>query len=367
MMYSFFGQNIEINLKNSAYKKRLLKELTPYISKEKTKQITITDNWNDFNHKPLANNPKQHYYYKNVIHIKEKLTEIAFVFNGQAEITHVYFKLIVAPNTFRKIIRKWLNMQFTNRVENIGQIFHENILIPLSFFIKDVAPIHASGFQYQNKTYLLGGTGGVGKTTLELLFCLKKNAAFITDDIAIINKKSAVYPNYNYPKIYGYNLIENKELKKKLFKNSGLLNKIHWFLHQKLFGIQKVRRKISPFKLFSSVVKNTCTLTDYLILFKSETNTITQEKMAIKNTVKASISVILTEYAYFFNQLQWHEFNATVLGENPIYTVSFLEEKWTKIVETALQNSNNNVVKIPFTISHQTYQMEMEKLLTDRI
>lgn len=364
-MYSFFGQNIDINLKNSAYKNRLLEELIPYKTEEKTPQITITDDWKDFNYKPISNNPKQHFYYKNVIHIKEKLTEIAFVFNGRAEITHIYFKLITAPNAFRKSIRKWLNMQFTNRTENIGQIFHENVLIPLSFFIKDVAPIHASGFQHQNKTYLLGGTGGVGKTTLELLFCIKKKASFITDDIAIINNENTVFPNYNYPKIYGYNLIGNTELKEKIFKKAGFLNKIHWFLHQKIFGIQKVRRKISPFKLYASVIKNPIAITDYLILFKSETPVIKQEKLPIKNTVKASIDVILTEYAYFFNQLKWHEFNANVLGENPIYTISILQKKWENTLESALKQTNNSVVKIPFSITHQDYQREMEKLLTD--
>ena len=360
-MYSFFGQNIRINLKNSAYKNILLSELEPYKNTSDKANIVITDDWTDFNFKPVANNPKQHFYYKNVIHIKEKLTEVAFVFSGQAEVTHIYFKLVTAPNAFRKITRKWLNMQFTNRVENIGQIFHENILIPLSFFLPNVAPVHASGFQYKDKTYLLGGTGGVGKTTLELLFCMQKNASFITDDIAVISNTAQVFPNYNYPKIYGYNLTGNTELKQKTFKKAGILNKIHWKLHQKLFGINKVRRKISPFTLYDSVVQKPTQLTDYFILFKKEVPKIKKEPINLENTIQATIAVILTEYSYFFNQLKWHEFNATVLNAQPIITVEKLQNKWQNNLAVALKNCNNKRIEIPLNIKHKDYQMEMEK------
>jgi len=363
MMYSFFGQNIAVNLCNSGYKNTLLTELKPYQTNNQKPTITITDDWSDFNFKPIANNPKQHLYYQNVIHIKEKLTEVAFVFNGQAEVVTVYFKLITAPNTFRKIIRKWLNMQFTNRTENIGQIFHENVLIPLSFFIKDVAPIHASGFKYKQKTYLLGGTGGVGKTTLEILFCQHKNASFITDDIAVISDNGAVFPNYNYPKIYAYNLVGNQELKKKLFNKTSFLNKIHWFLHKKIFGLSKVRRKITPFNLYKNLALKPEKLTDYLILFKTKTNAIELENCKTKNAIEATIKVIQTEYAYFFNHLHWHEFNAISLNQKPIITLSELQEKWKITLNNAFKNSNNKIVKIPFDINHQDFQKQMSELI----
>ncbi len=363
MMYSFFGQNVQLKLRNSAYKNRLLTELLPYQTKQKTAKITISDNWNDFNFEVLANNPKQHFYYKNVFHIKEKLTEVAFVFNGQAEVTKIYFKLITAPNAFRKFTRKWLNMQFTNRVDNIGQIFHENVLIPLSFFFDDIAPIHASGFKWKNKTYLLGGTGGVGKTTLELLFCLQKKASFITDDIAIIYKNAQIFPNYNYPKIYGYNLVGNPVLKQKIFYKTSIFNKLHWFLHQKLFGIDKVRRKISPFLLYNNVAEQPEKLTDYLLLFKIKSDTIHIENNTVDNIVKATINVILTEYTYFFNHVFWHEFNALNSKNKPIISIDNLKKKWTKVLTEALQKSNNQIVNIPLQIDHNEYQKQMEKLL----
>ena len=47
-------------------------------------------------------------------------------------------------------------MQFTNRIENIGQIFHELVLVPLTFFQDNLVPIHAAGFSSLNKGILLG-------------------------------------------------------------------------------------------------------------------------------------------------------------------------------------------------------------------
>ena len=56
------------------------------------------------------------------------------------------------------------------------------------------------------------GKGGVGKTSIEIDFCLNNKMSFLTDDIAIGDVNGDVYPNYNWPKIYGYNLLGNKLL-----------------------------------------------------------------------------------------------------------------------------------------------------------
>jgi hypothetical protein len=364
-MYSFFGQTVKLDLKDSNYKNLLINELKPYKSSIKVHNISITDKWEKFSYKPISNNPKQHFYYKNIIHIQEKLTEVAFVFSNKSELTHIFFRLITAKSFLRKTARKWLNMQFTNRAENIGQIFHENILIPMSFFFKNVAPVHASGFQYKNKNYLIGGTGGVGKTTIELLFCLNKNAKFITDDIAIITDKSELFPNYNFPKIYGYNLKGNNILNKKLLKNSGFFNKIHWKIHHTFFGINKVRRKISPFKLYQYVQDKPAQLTDYLIFFRANVPKIEKKQIPINIAISATIDVILTEYAYFFNQLKWHEYNAIISNDKPIITLDKLQKKWSNILKYALQNSNNQIVKIPINIKHKDYLNKIEKVLID--
>ena len=361
-MFSFFGIPTILKLKNSPYKSILLAELDVY-KNGVTPKITITDDWSLFNEALLANNPSQHYYYKNAIHFKDKLTEVAFVFDENRQLKTIYFKLLVAPNYFRKTIRKWLNMQFTNRIENIGQIFHENILIPMTFFSDNLVPIHASGFSLNGNSILLGGTGGTGKTTLELENCLDKNATFITDDIAILDNLGFLFANYNYPKIYGYNLIGNSKLKNIIFKKESFLSKIHWFLHKNIFGLNKVRRKISPFTLFKNVKTEKTKLNTYYVLSKNECTMVSQTQLNIENLSKMTVEIIFTEYNYFFNQLKWHEFNALSIGNKPIITTNQLEKKWLNILNKTLENTTNNLINIPLHISHNEFKKQSNLLI----
>ena len=362
-MYSFFGISTAISLKKSVYKTILLNELATYKNDTSDTVIEITDDWSSFDSKLIANNPSHHYYYNNAIYFKDILTEVAFVFDGNNQLTKIYFELLIAPNYFRKVLRKWLNIQFTNRIENIGQIFHEHVLVPMTFFSDNLAPIHASGFSLDNRSNLLGGTGGTGKTTLELEFCLNKDAHFITDDIAIINQNGDVYPNYNYPKIYGYNLAGNKKLEDKILKKEPLLGKIHWLLHSRIFGLSKVRRKISPFILFKNITKQKTKLTNYNILSKNDCSEVSKTKLDIDTISKMTVEIIFTEYHYFFNHLRWHEFNALSKGNKPIVTTDYLEKKWLLILKKSLTNTENHLLSIPFDISHDEFKKQMNSQL----
>lgn len=52
---------------------------------------------------------------------------------------------------------------------------------------------HASSFKYNDKVYMLNGFGGSGKTEIMIDFLLK-GAAFISDDIVIVNECGKIFP-----------------------------------------------------------------------------------------------------------------------------------------------------------------------------
>jgi len=366
-MYSFFGIPTTLELKKSDYKSILQDELSPYKIDKKEATILITDDWLSFDSEIISNNPSQHYYYKNSIHIKDKLTELAFVFDAENKLTTIFFKLNYASSFTRRSIRKCLNMQFTNRIENIGQIFHENVLIPMTFFFEHLTPIHASGYSLNAKTVLLGGTGGTGKTTLEMEMCLQHHASFVTDDIAIVDNEGFVYPNYNNPKIYAYNLIGKPKLKKIIFKGKSIFNKLHWTLHKTVFGVSKARRKINPFVLYENVINDKEKLHTYHVLSKNNTANIKKQKIEIKQAIQMSNSVIATEYNYFFNHLKWHEFNAVANANMPIISIKILEKRWEINLAKVLQNTENTVVTIPFNIPHIDFKKQAIALLLNTI
>lgn len=366
-MYSFFGIATQLNLINSAYKSTLLNELIVYQSKDEINTIKITDDWSTFNYKLISNNPSSHFYYENAIYIKEKMMDVAFVFDNINTLKKVYFKLNFAPTIFRRTARKWLNMQFTNRMQNIGQIFHENILIPMIFFNANLVPIHASGVEVNESALLFGGTGGVGKTTLELELCFHQNHSFITDDIAIMDINGSIFPNYNYPKIYGYNLIENSSLNKTLFKNESVLSKLHWFLHKNIFGLNKVRRKISPFDLYKNVLTEKAQLKTYFILSKNDCNEVSKTKLGVREAINMTTEIIFTEYAYFFNHIRWHHFNAIINKKKPILTVNELEKKWAIILNTVFKELEIYMINIPLEISHNKFKKQTSSLFLEKV
>jgi len=368
MMYSFFGISSNLEIINKNYSKILIKELECYETNDNSSStILITDDWSNFNEEIISINPSIHLYGINVIYIKNKLLNVAFVFSKKKKLTTVYFKLNYENNRFRRNLRKWLNMQFTNRIENIGQIFHELVLVPLTFFQDNLVPIHAAGFSSLNKGILLGGTGGVGKTSIEIDFCLNNKMSFLTDDIAIGDVNGDVYPNYNWPKIYGYNLLGNKLLIDKMSKTKSFLSSIHWFLHKNVFGLNKVRRKISSFDLYDNVVLKSVHLDHYFILNKKICDVVNFVELDLNKAVKMTVEIIISEYSDFLNHISWHEFNALSNNLDAIITKKELEEKWSKNLYKLLNNKKIILLNIPLNISHPKFKKQVKSLIQSRI
>ena len=99
----------------------------------------------------LSSNPKTHSETDDGFIIKTLLISIHFKFKNK-EIAEVDFILNEKPG-FRKLLRKWANMQFTNRSENIGQILHETILVPLMLMRSDRMITHTSAVQNKNQRF----------------------------------------------------------------------------------------------------------------------------------------------------------------------------------------------------------------------
>ena len=178
--------------------------------------------------------------------------------------------LIIDENQ-RSFIQKYNGIQHTHPFEDIGRIFHELVLIPSLFFFADsIALIHGSALETKNNdSIIIGGAGGVGKTSLELFLIFNKNLKFLADDIVIVDKDKFVWPNYAYPKIYGYNTKENKDLEKKVLQKRGVLDKAQWLFKKSLTG-RPVRRRVNPKIFYNGSISNGSKLSDYFILFRGD-------------------------------------------------------------------------------------------------
>lgn len=267
----------------------------------------------------------------------------------------------------KRNIRKWKSMQYATDEEAIGQIFHELLLVPLSFFEKDYSVVHSSGVvNSKGDIVLFGGTGGVGKTSLEMDLCLNHNCVFFNDDIAVVDSEGNCFPNFSYPKIYGYNLQGAQQVKRKILGKLSILNRVHYSLHA-LKGKNKVRRRVSPDVFYGAVSTSVKKISSFVILFRSKVEKITMEAISAEKASIFNSIIMSTEYDLFFNHLRWHEFNALAMGHKPASTFdSVIEENINNFKKGLAEADQIYMAHIPLGISNSDYKVQMVEALREK-
>jgi hypothetical protein len=361
--HKIFGVSIHFELINEDSYRNLSRELANYPSSDAS-DVVIKE-VKDFDTKLLSSNPKSQIETSEGFIIRSLLIDCHFKFK-EKQIVAIDFK-INENSGIRKSIRKQVNIQYTNRTENIGQILHENVLVPLMLLRSDRLVTHASGVQLStNKAILFGGTGGVGKTSIEIMLCQDSDNQFIADDICIIDEKAMVYPNLNYPKIYAYNLVGNKELKEQLSKDQSLGDKIQWNLRKKI-GLDKVRRKLDPALIFGLSTKEKMEVASYFFVFRSQVDEITIEDISAESATNYSSLIIKNEYSALYNHIRWHEYNRKALGMDVLISENAINMKLEELGKLFFTRTRSYLLKIPSNMPHDQFLSEFKKSLLERI
>ncbi len=238
-------------------------------------------------------------------------------------------------------MQKITSNQYTIREEYVGQIFHENVIIPLLSRMDDILLIHGAAFNLNEKTILIGGRGGVGKTSIALRACFHKSGSFITDDMAII-RSHCIYPNLNFPKIYQYNLVGEPQLQKRLMGSFSILRKIHWLLYSPLFR-KPPRIRVRPDRIFD--VGKAAKIDIYFII--ERTNQINLfEYQKLNSTEAAGISAVIMQEELGQFKLEDH-----------------FSERYVTQFKAQLSKTEIYLVKVSDSMSHQKYLNHMESLI----
>lgn len=265
-------------------------------------------------------------------------------------------------NRFRKYISKFLSIGYENTFENIGQILHELVLIPSTFFFKDKVIIHGSCLYNKkfNKSIVFGGTGGVGKTSTLIEMGKDHDWVFLSDDMVVVDTNGKIHPNYAYPKIYAYNTIGDKKFEKEILKGKKLMDKFQWIFWKKI-NPAKVRRRIAPNLLYNSEFVSP-KLDNNLFLFRGNFDEdITFEKTGYKNSSKFEKNIILSEYESFYKFIKWYEYNAKALKLKPYITFDEIVKNYEEKYNEIFSNTDNYVVKINDSMEHNIFKKEMIK------
>lgn len=361
MKCTIFGKNISFNFSNEKIRKILEKELSLY----KTFNGGAVDVEVSFvehisYESPSFISPSIHTTFNNGFLADYGVCKVLYVVQGNG--LNISIEL-TRKSKFLKI----LSYDYRSNFDVVGTILHELVLVPMTYFFDNLAIVHSSAFKNNDtgEVFMAGGTGGVGKTSLELLFCKKENYSFISDDIAVVDAAGFIYPNLSYPKIYGYNTVSDKGFEKLILSDDILVEKAHWFLMKKLRGVEKIRRRVCPVKLYSDVENEKLTISKYFILLKSDNNNeIKKEKIVSKDVVKLTLDIIKNEYHAFHQHIVWHEYNCLANGLAPVLSINKIYADKGEIIDLCFKNTDSYYVRIPKNMKHGVFMKKIMEVVS---
>jgi hypothetical protein len=342
-VYKIGGKNIGINYGDGFASSILKRELSLYPLVNYEPHIVINFN-SKLCEEVIVVNPSIHEEFKKGFRCKFKRWNVSFI--PKRNILEVYFEF--NDNQGRSWLKKLLGKQYTHPFEAIGQIFHEIILIPAFFFYsEELSLIHASALEYDsNKAMIIAGTGGVGKTLIELELIIKKGYKFLSDDMVFVSKDGQIWPNYAYPKIYGYNILGDNLMRNKILKNRSFLDRLQW--HAKMwYSPSEVRRRVNPNNFFVGKVGNKSKIKKLYFLSKGNYNEFSVEPLSLENLIKLNLEIMNTEYFIFIKHLIWHKVNSLLLNKNALIDRNKVFENWSKVLFQALSECEVSFLKIP--------------------
>ncbi|RUA17743.1 MAG: hypothetical protein DSY55_01570 [Clostridia bacterium] len=284
---------------------------------------------------------------------------------GQSHV-QVDWSLASREQNWRQKIR---NMQYTHPYEQIGQAFFELVLIPTLqlFYHNNLLLLHGSALSddVDNHAIVFGGTGGIGKTSLELSLA-GNGYKFMADDISILDAEGDLHANFAWPKIYGYNTFEDTKTKEKIFQFRGPADRFFWELRMRRFGGSRVRRRIDPQRFFGGAINQHAPLKTYYILFREFCNEMNISAIHAEKAIDLSLNIMLSEYTILYQHLYWHQANRIGLGLEPFITIDAIFESWRRLGIHLFSDIQCYLVHVPMNTSAASLRASLTPLVQQK-
>lgn len=366
--YNIFGKVVEV-CTDKLFTKHQVDELFepislyPKVNKSETSDIVVNFIVAPIKQTVLAKNPSTHSETQNGFIQHQQKYSVSIEKIEERLIFSVYLQPVAGK--LKSFLSKLYSMDFALITSRLSQVFFEQVIIPSTYFSQSQFLVHSSCIlNPRSQAILLGGTGGVGKTSLEIELCQNRGYKFMADDISVVDSNAFVYPNLAFPKIYGYNMVGNPELYKRVMKGRSLQDRLAFKLKKSLFGPASVRRKISPLKVYGGVEPNKAKIEKYFILVKENRADISLEPISYIIAVNATLNIMQTEYSAFNNHILWHEFYRNAKGEESIISVNSVIAKWKELANSVFKNVNCYMLYIPLHIEHKQFIKEACDLIS---
>lgn len=112
--------------------------------------------------------------------------------------------------------------------------------------------LHSSAIEKNGDVYVIAGWGGVGKTSSVMSLISEHEFKFLSDDLGILDSEATFWRSPKRIQIYPYNLVGSETLTARLLGDRTFVDRQHWNIRTKRFGIKGVRRRVSAEEFFGS-------------------------------------------------------------------------------------------------------------------
>lgn len=274
---------------------------------------------------------------------------------SNSRVTEAAFEIEDDDSSLRRWGRRFANMQYASLGERAGQVFHELVMVPVAHTDPRLILLHASALQHPvGGMVAIGGTGGVGKTSLELELCRKHGYVFAADDIVAVNVDGMVWPNLAYPKIYGYNVGGDGSLRVQLMRGRSILDQFHWTVRSRI-DPSGVRRRIAPAQLYGTYCRSPSPLSAYVFISREDRSDVCVESATPDAMAEMSVHVMQSEYAAFYRHLHYHAVNRVLTGRGPAIVLEDLFARWYEQARSVLRGVDCRIVRAPASMPHRVF------------
>jgi hypothetical protein len=358
-----FGRNIEIETAGQAVGQTLLAELALYPAARSGEPADLLIRCAPLTAPELPACPRQHGEVEHGFVVRRGNSAACFQ-RLPGRTPEVTLDLRLERGALNRWRQKFSSRQFSSRAESAGQVFHELALLPALHLFDDLVPLHASTFVLPSgEVVAVGGTGGVGKTSLELELCRHRQCAFMADDISVLDQTGMIWPNFNFPKIYAYNVVNDVELERKLIPKENVASRLQW-AYKKRRGGERVRRRISPEVLYGRVAEGPARLGRYWLLVPATVSALTVETISAETATEMTLSVLSTEFGLFHSHLDFHEFNCLARKAPTLLTRGAVLSNWRRQLLSRLSQVECALLRIPQKMDHAAFKAQAADLVT---
>lgn len=259
-------------------------------------------------------------------------------------------------------VKKLLSMEYSSDIEYFEQLLHEFVLVPSTYFFKDVALMHAACLTVDGGAFLLAGTGGAGKSAAMLALRRHDRVGFVCDDIAVISSATpSVYANLAWPKIYGYDCVGNA-LKGELLAGRGWVDRAHFHI-KSWINPSSARRKIRPDHLYRQVEPMSAPLSRLYYVVRENVAHFSTSFLEQADAVEMMVAVVSAEYSIFHDHLYWEKYNALATARTAMLTMDEVVTNWRNVLSASLANVRCFKLSVPFDMDHIAYRSRMAEML----